>query len=765
QAKILDFGLAKLSLTGATIAGSPATDHRENDGPHEPKYETEGLPASSPFLSRTGVAMGTAGYMSPEQVRGEKLDARTDLFSFGLVLYEMTTGQRAFTGDTSPVLQEAILKQIPAPVRDLNRAIPPKLERIITRAIEKDRNTRYQTAAELRADLEAVKQDMHPRRSVAWLTLAGGILVISLAIAFFWFSRHKLSVADLPEPKLRQLTINSFENRVTGGAISPDGKYLAYADTKGLYVKLIESGETHFIPQPESLQNRQGNWALASWFPDSAHFLANAIGGLSDAPDSQGSSVWIASAFGGAPRKLRDDALAYSVSPDGSMISFSTNKGHLGDREIWLMDANGEHTRKLFEVDEDGALWAISWSPDGQRLTYVKTDATGDSLLSGDLSSGSVVTLMPPSELKNMNDFVWLPDGQLVYSISEPEYKRNRQTCKYWQERFDTSTGRPVEKPRQLKNWPQVCMHSPFVTKDGKRLAFLEREGHPTVNLADIAVGNRQVRNLRHFTLSESSDMPWSWTPDSKNLFFMSYRNGPLTLYRQPLDQDSAEQLATLPDPSHYPTLTPDQKWILFMKGGFFQAPPVQHPIMRIPVNGGSPVQVSIAKNSSALMCARPPSNLCLIAEPADDHKELVLFVLDAFKGRGAEVARFGLDPNDDGWQTDLSPNGSQIAFLRGPAGPLSVFSLRDHSTREIPLKSSSNLKTLNWSSNNDGLFVSDHAQGNTRLLHLNLHGESSVLEERSGGEGTGVSQSPDGRHLAISTWTLSGNMWLMEDF
>jgi serine/threonine protein kinase len=763
QAKILDFGLAKLLFTGATAAGSPATDHRENDRPHEPQYETGALTASSPFLSRTGVAMGTAGYMSPEQVRGEKLDARTDLFSFGLVLYEMATGQRAFTGDTSPVLREAILKQIPAPVRDLNRAIPAKLGRIITKAIEKDRNTRYQTAAELHADLEAVKHEMQPRRTFAWPVLAGGVFVVSLAVAFFWFSRHRLSVADLPEPKLRQLTINSFENRVTSGAISPDGKYLAYTDTKGLYVKLIESAETHLIPQPESLHDRQSNWALASWFPDSTHFLANAIDrGPNDWPDSLGSSVWIASVPGGPPHKLRDDALAYSVSPDGSLISFSANKGHLGDREIWLMDTNGEHARKLFEVGEDGAFWGINWAPDGERITYVKTDATGDSLLSGDLSGGSVLTLMPPSELKNVDDFVWLPDGQFVHSVIEHEW--NRPTCKYWEERFDTRTGKRVEKPRQLKNWPQACMHSLFVTRDGKRLAFLEREGHPTVNLADIALGNRQIKNLRHFTLSESSDFPMGWASDSKNIFLLSSRNGPFTVYRQPLEQDSAEQLATLPDPFYYPVLTPDLKWILFIAGKS-QGPPVQQPIMKIPVSGSSPVQVFIARFNSALMCARAPSNLCLIAEPTDDRKEMIFSVLDAFQGRGAEVARFGLDPNDDGWQTDLSPNGSQIAFLRGPAGPLSVFSLRDHSTREIPLKGLSNLRTLNWSSNNDGLFVSDCAHGNTRLLYLNLRGESSVLEERSGAEGTGVKQSPDGRHLAISAWTLSGNMWLRENF
>ena len=110
-------------------------------------------------LTRTGAAMGTAGYMSPEQVRGEKLDARTDLFSFGLVLYEMATGQRAFSGDTGAIVHDAILNRNPAPVRERNSTIPPKLEEISNRAIEKDRALRYQSAAEMRADLQSLATD------------------------------------------------------------------------------------------------------------------------------------------------------------------------------------------------------------------------------------------------------------------------------------------------------------------------------------------------------------------------------------------------------------------------------------------------------------------------------------------------------------------------------------------------------------------------------------------------------------------------------
>src|SRR5262249_11807327 len=140
--------------------------------PHENNEGRNGTPEGVPFqnrpaadaplppvtpiehtLTRTGVAMGTAGYMSPEQVRGEKLDARTDIFSFGLVLYEMATGQRAFTGQTAAILRDAILNDEPTPVRDLNPELPREIERIIGKALKKDREQRYQTATELKSEL------------------------------------------------------------------------------------------------------------------------------------------------------------------------------------------------------------------------------------------------------------------------------------------------------------------------------------------------------------------------------------------------------------------------------------------------------------------------------------------------------------------------------------------------------------------------------------------------------------------------------------
>src|SRR5262249_2363174 len=151
-----------------------------------------------------------------------------------------------------------------------------------------------------------------------------------------------------PEIKLRQITTNSVENPVIGGAISPDGKYLAYSDKKGMHLTLIETGETRSIPEPEELNGRNVKWVVTVWFPNSARFLANAHPATEEWNEwnSGTASLWSVSVLGGSPSKLRDKARACAVSPDGSTISFGTNASKLGDREIWWMGPNGEQPRK-----------------------------------------------------------------------------------------------------------------------------------------------------------------------------------------------------------------------------------------------------------------------------------------------------------------------------------------------------------------------------------------------------------------------------------
>ncbi len=223
--KILDFGLAKLLLPS-----EPEVQLSDQDTESD-RAMMRGKVRDAIHLTRPGVAPGTAAYMSPEQVRGEKLDPRTDLFSFGVVLYEMATGQRAFAGETEAVLHAAIVKQIPVPVRELNSTVPLELEPIIAKALEKDREQRYQSAAQMRADLETVKRGREstpfptpasakPRGWKSWLLPAVVLLVLSGAIVSVdWYRHRRLQLTDKDSIVLADFT-NSTSDPVFNDALN-----------------------------------------------------------------------------------------------------------------------------------------------------------------------------------------------------------------------------------------------------------------------------------------------------------------------------------------------------------------------------------------------------------------------------------------------------------------------------------------------------------------------------------------------------------------
>jgi serine/threonine protein kinase len=252
HAKVLDFGLAQLSpvAEGGVVSVMPTITAEQ-------------------VLTSPGTAIGTVAYMSPEQARGEELDARTDLFSFGAVFYEMATGRMAFPGNTPAIIHDAILNRAPVPVSRLNTGLPPKFEEIIGKALEKDRKLRYQNASDMRADLQRLNRDIEltelrladtsatsravvPRvrskRAAVIATIA--ILAITAGIVLW-----RLSVPAHPGARMlmqRSITANPPENPVYAAAISPDGRYLAYADFTGVFVRLLETGETHSLPLPQS---------------------------------------------------------------------------------------------------------------------------------------------------------------------------------------------------------------------------------------------------------------------------------------------------------------------------------------------------------------------------------------------------------------------------------------------------------------------------------------------------------------------------------
>jgi eukaryotic-like serine/threonine-protein kinase len=364
QAKILDFGLAKLVQERPVLVTSAATTKTVEDS-----------------LTSPGTAVGTVGYMSPEQALGKELDARTDLFSLGVVLYEMATGTKPFDGDTFIGTFDAILHKDPTASVLLNPDLPEGLEKVINKALEKDRKLRYQTAGDLRADLQRLKNQiesarvaaalssptaipeapMRVRRKRRWLLLAGTLAVVAIGASITWLATRRTTLAP-SEMKQRRLTANPAENSVNLGAISPDGKYLAYSDQRGMHLKLIQTGETLNFPQPRGYAPDLDTWWPNGWFPDSTRFVAacHNRGGFR--------SAWIFSVGGAPPRKIRDDAVPFSVSPDGNWIAYGTGAAFLRSREIRLMGSQGEEPRQLVSGSEDEGFFWSAWSPDSRRI-------------------------------------------------------------------------------------------------------------------------------------------------------------------------------------------------------------------------------------------------------------------------------------------------------------------------------------------------------------------------------------------------------------
>jgi WD40 repeat protein len=233
--------------------------------------------------------------------------------------------------------------------------------------------------------------------------VGGGLLLLLAAIGFLWWKY--LRPSPPAEIKERQLTTSSRDNPITGGAISGDGKYLAFGDNFGLHVRSLESAETHDIPNPAQFGDAEVLWNI-HWFPDSTRFLA-----VSHPFEDFGRVItWEASIMGGSLRKVRDDVDAWSVSPDGSLVAVtkSSDKVVWTSRELWVMDPDGFNPRKLLDVGENGDVKSVQWSPDGTKLLYLKREknfARRTIEILDVKSSASHVVLSDPQ----LRDLYWLP--------------------------------------------------------------------------------------------------------------------------------------------------------------------------------------------------------------------------------------------------------------------------------------------------------------------------------------------------------------------
>jgi DNA-binding winged helix-turn-helix (wHTH) protein/Tol biopolymer transport system component len=644
--------------------------------------------------------------------------------------------------------------------RDYIETIPKRGYRFVVDVTE---------VADAGADSVSPAVSQPKRASAHWRELvAGGVAVLLIASAYFWIARHQaFSARPRSDLKVRQLTSNSAENDVTSGTISPDGNYLAYADVGGVHIQNVASGESQNVPLPEGLSGNKAEWEVGFWFPDSTRLLVNAHSPGQDRAfwNSQGTSIWLVSVLGGPPRKLRENAESSTISPDGSFISFGANSGKFGDREIWLMDPNGEHPRRLFGLDQESSLMQLNWSRDATRVVYQKTDGSGITILSSDLKGGPATTVLSASQAARLRDYVWLPDGRFIYTSGEAEATGVGDTaCNFWQERVDATSGKPVGEPTRLTNWPDFCNSYLSATADGKRLTFLRAVVHFTTYVADLEADGARIANPKRFTLTERWDLPADWTRDSNAVIMRVEQTGHYALYKKTLQDDLVTPIASDPKELWNPRLSSDGNWVLYQRRiKADDSSPSE--ILRVPLAGGTPQAISTVGPGSLLFCTKAPSKSCAIVEPSGDHRQLIVATFDPLTGRGSEISRFALDTTMDLAHIDMSPDGTRLAVIRDPEGPVHILPLSGQAPSEIKVKHWNNLQSVNWTADGRGLYISNGIARGVALLHVDMQGNAQVLWKNRGYNSTVALPSPDGRHMAIIGSSWDDSIWMMENF
>jgi serine/threonine protein kinase len=527
NAKILDFGLAKVTVTPkpvSLVATAATIDGQE-------------------YLTSPGSAVGTVAYMSPEQARGKELDARSDLFSFGTVLYEMATGVLPFPGETSATIFDGILNRAPVtPVR-LNPAVPTKLEDIVNKLLEKDRDLRCQSAAELRSDLKRLKRDTESGRVQAQDStpvLASAVRPAaraehssSSALLAEAARHHKASLGAIAAVALLLIVAAGFGvyslffaaraqpfqnvkiSRVSGthnarlGAMSPDGNYLAYVlnneGSESLWLRHLSSESNVQILQPQRVQFRALRFA-----PDGSHIYFSHTQPVSG-PSSQAYDLYRIPVLGGTPQILiKDIDTNPSFSPDGKRLVFvRANDPEPGKYFVVVANVDGGEEKTVFTGSTSQVMMDVAWSPDGKTIAGVYFEHVQNSLVAVDSINPNTGNrkAMPGPPYTMLLNASWLPSGKALaatYSNQETNFTQQQLgLVSYPDGKFRAITA-------DTNNYT-----NPSVSSDGKTIAAVMHQ-----SVRDVYVSHGQkpdYSDVKQVTSGEPVQAV-SWTSDGQLL-------------------------------------------------------------------------------------------------------------------------------------------------------------------------------------------------------------------------------------------------------
>jgi eukaryotic-like serine/threonine-protein kinase len=646
--KILDFGLAKLTHSSAF------------------SDETISMNAATAHLTSPGSTVGTVSYMSPEQARGEQLDARSDLFSLGAVIYQMATGSLPFTGNTSAVIFHAILERDPTPATQINPALPPKLQESVAKLLEKDRELRYQSAADLRGDLRRLKRDSESGRTASRAASASGVLVQPTSSASFPAAtppsgsaavavarQHKFGTGAAALVAIAVLAaagygIYAFVNRnrpmpfqnisvtkitntgnVREVAISPDGKYILHVvDENGQQSLWLRNLPTNSVTQV--VAGAEVAYSHLRFSPDGNYLYFN----RTDPGSEELHYLYRAPLLGGAPQKLVTDIdTNVTFSSDGKQLAFLRfNNPDAGKGRLISIPSEGGEEKVLATTTIREGINDPAWSPDGKTMVGMV------------LQPGNAFSGLEAIELANQKSRifftsdnivqrpVWMPDGKGLVALAQ----MNTNQIVYVS--YPDGKSHPVT--RDTNNYSD-----PSVAGDGRSIATVMSEGHR--NLFTMPAGSNGTTQLREIASGAGANR-FSWTSNSDFV----RDSGDVGLRQVNGASGAMTTLSSPADGFHFgPSVCGDGRYIVFT---FFS--PAAHTlnIWRMDPSGGNLKQLSFGKIQDFSVCSA--DGRWVVYEDATGGGQLMKVSID-----GGDAARLSPELVANGY--DISPDSKTVAF------------------------------------------------------------------------------------------------------